>query len=308
MKKKKINGQQIKFFINMISIAIFAISYLYVYTGYVEKTEAAYKEIDATKQYMAAIEKKISEEDSIRQQTVEVDAQIQEIIDSYPVNITKIDNLMYAEFMQEELGINLTSIIPSDSSSFYDTILPIRNEDGTEVDQTILNAPTDNAAATEATTNANEADKLSTDSQTTSTEDLETTIADEAATPNTATEQTGESQNAAAQLQVMTGAQSTISMNFQTTYQGFKELVEYINTNTDKTIIDSISVNADSITGKLTGILVLKRFALTGTGKVYLAPVIDDISIGTDNIFGTDSTLDNETVPTNSETESPTEQ
>ena len=313
MKKKTINGQQIKFLINMLSIAVFAISYLYVYTGYVEKTEAAYKEIDTSKKYIAAIEKNISEEDSIRQKTDEVDAQIQEFIDAYPVNITKIDNLMFAELMQEELGINLTSIVPSDSSSFYDTILPIRNEDGTEVDQTALNAPT--VAATEGITNTSETDNSSTDSQATSTDNqatstdnLETTITEEVTTPSTTTDQAGEKQNTAVQLQVMTGAQSTISMNFQTTYQGFKELVDYINSNADNTIIDSVTVSSDSITGNLAGILVLKRFALTGTGKVYKTPVIDDINIGTDNIFGTDSSLYNKTVTADGETELSTEQ
>jgi len=320
MKKITINGQQIKFLINMLSIAVFAISYFYVYTSYVEKTEAAYTEIDTSKQYIAVIEKSISEEDSIRQKTDEVDAQIQEIIDGYPVNITKIDNLMFAELMQVELGINLTSIVPSDSSSFYDTVLPIRNEDGTEVDQTALNAPTDikaatdntaaidNTAATEGTTNISETDNSSTNSHSTSTDKLETTISEEATNPSTTTDQAGDNLNAAGRLQVMTGAQSTISMNFQTTYQGFKELVEYINNNADKTIIDSVSVSSDSITGNLAGILVLKRFALTGTGKVYKTPVIDDISIGTDNIFGTNSSSVNETVLTDGEKELPTEQ
>ena len=85
----------------------------------------------------------------------------------------------------------------------------------------------------------------------------------------------------------MTGLQSSISISFQTTYDGFKELTDYINQYPDKTVIENASLSYDSSTGELMGSMVLQRYALTGTGKPYEPPYIDDIDIGTDNIFGT---------------------
>lgn len=87
----------------------------------------------------------------------------------------------------------------------------------------------------------------------------------------------------------MNGIVNTIGMNFLTTYEGFKELSDYIRDFPEPTVIDNVSVSYDSSTGALAGNLTLKRFALTGTGKEYKSAVIDGIDIGTDNIFGTDS-------------------
>jgi hypothetical protein len=95
--------------------------------------------------------------------------------------------------------------------------------------------------------------------------------------------------DAETELTTMSGMESAVTMNFQTDYQGFKDLVDYIVNYPDQTIIDSISISRDNTTNLLTGSLVLKRFALAGSGKVYETPEIEDISIGTDNIFGTDT-------------------
>ncbi len=85
----------------------------------------------------------------------------------------------------------------------------------------------------------------------------------------------------------MSGLQCSININFQTTYEGFKELTKYITNYPDKTVIDSASISYDSSTGELMGTMMIYRYALTGTGKVYEPPYIGDINIGTDNIFGT---------------------
>jgi hypothetical protein len=224
MKNKKLTGQQIRLIIYLFSIAVFAFCYLYVYTGYVKKTQAVHKETNIVNQDIKERVKKLSEEKTVDNNLKQVNTQIQDILDSYPVNIAKEDNFMFIEKLQEALDIQISSIDIKDSTIFYQTILPIRNADGT----------------------------------------AETT-----------------------DPQTMTGLQSVISMNFITTYDGFKELVDYINNYPDKTVIDSAAVSYDSTTGNLTGSLVIKRYALTGTGKVYEPPYINDISIGTDNIFGT---------------------
>lgn len=88
------------------------------------------------------------------------------------------------------------------------------------------------------------------------------------------------------QQPVMTATVSSMSMSFTTDYQGFKDMVNYIVRYPDHTTIDSLSLSSDQVNGLLVGNLVLKRFALTGTGREYQAPSFDHIDIGTDNIFG----------------------
>lgn len=94
----------------------------------------------------------------------------------------------------------------------------------------------------------------------------------------------------------MNGLVNTIGMNFITTYDGFKEISEYVRRYPEPTAIDNVSVSYDSSTGALAGNLTLKRFALTGTGKEYESAVIEGIDIGTDNLFGTDSGQEEESV------------
>jgi len=278
MKKKKITGKQIKLIINLISIAIFAFSYFYVYTGYITKTEAANQEIDRVQKSMDNREKEISEEDTVLPILEDTNTQINDIIGGYPVKIAKEDNFMFIEEMEKALYISFSSIAVNDSTEVHQTILPIRNEDGTEVIQAVTNTNDEvPVAQAEGVT-----DK---DNNAATTDNLEESILSE----DTATEGVAQVTEVpeVAKVETMTGMQTIVSMNFSTTYNNFKKLVEYIKNYPDKTVIDSASVSYDSSTGNLTGSLVIKRFSLTGTGKVYVEPYIDDINIGTDNIFGT---------------------
>lgn len=312
MNNKKLTGQQIKFIINMCALALFVVSYLYIYDSYEKKTAAAKKETAVTRQAIDTAKEKIANEDSVKESTKKLKAEIDQIINGYPVNITKVDNLLFVEKMQKDLDIKFTNVNPSDSQAYFSTILPIRNEDGTEVDQTALAAanaalspaPTDNSAAGTNTQAANTQTTGTQTTDTTATQDTTgtdtTTGADTAvgtdttagtdtsAGTGTTIDQSGAAGTGDASIVTMQGAQSTITMNFQVSYSKFKKMTEYIKNYPDKTVIDSVSVSYDATADTLTGVLVLKRFSLTGTGKTYEAPKIDDISIGTDNIFGSD--------------------
>ncbi len=263
--KKKMTGKQIKLILNIFSLSIFIFSYFYLYDHYVEKTEKAKKDIEAVKLEIQVREKKLSEEDSVRARIDEVNTQKQAIIDSFPSSIQDEDNFMFIEQMEKALNITTSSVTTSENTVFYNTIIPITGaEAGTEV----ATADTSAVAATptegpETTENASQ--DGSTAPQTSGNNDTETAAAN-----------------------TMTATVNSLSMSFITDYNGLKDIADYISNYPDHTIIDSISVSADSATGVLAGNLVLKRFALSGTKKEYVEPEIDGIDIGTDNIFGAD--------------------
>ena len=98
---------------------------------------------------------------------------------------------------------------------------------------------------------------------------------------------TDKKKGSATEIPTMNGFMNSISMGFLTTYEGIKELSEYIRNNPESTAMDNISISFDSSTGALAGNLTLKRFFLTGTRKEYKTTTIEGINIGTDNIFGT---------------------
>jgi hypothetical protein len=223
MKKKRLSAISVKYTINMISLAIFVISYMYIYTEYLSRTKDTYTEIGLVKQQIKTTMNKIANEDEISDKTNNIEADIQNVLERYPVYISKVDNLLFIKQMESDLNMDIKMVDSTDSSSFYDTGLPVR---GT-VDE--------------------------------------------------------------GEPKTMTGLEAIIALNFQTDYKGLKKMINYIVNYPEHTTIDSLSVSRDDTTNSLTGSLVIKRYALSGTGKKYEQPVIDDISIGTDDIFGINS-------------------
>ena len=305
--KKKLTGTQIRLVLCLVIVAIFVLAYQYIYTRYESLADELNTKTKAAKLEIAQRESDLAEEDSLKTKTEDLKSQYEIIIASLPVNITKEDNLIFIEKLEKDLGINIPSVDVQDTSEFYTTILPIRDENGVEIiasgqsanttadASSVSSTGTAGTTATSATatgttaTGATATGTTATGTTATGATATGTTTTDAAASGNTdaapTTAASGDSENTTGQ-QYMTGLVSSININFQTTYEDFKKLVDYINNYPEKTSISNASLSYDSSTGELIGSMTINRYALTGTGKVYEEPYIGDISIGTDNIFG----------------------
>lgn len=78
-----------------------------------------------------------------------------------------------------------------------------------------------------------------------------------------------------------------LSISYQTTYEGLKRGMDYINQLKERMNVDSITASYDATTGNLTGTMMIQMYAMLGTEKEYQIPEVSEISIGTDNLFGT---------------------
>jgi hypothetical protein len=87
----------------------------------------------------------------------------------------------------------------------------------------------------------------------------------------------------------MTGLKSSINISFKVTTDKFLKLLDYIYEYPQKTSVSDVALNYDGSTGDLMCSMTIKRYALKGNGKKYEEPYIGNISIGTDDIFGTKS-------------------
>ena len=83
------------------------------------------------------------------------------------------------------------------------------------------------------------------------------------------------------------GYQSSITINYQTNYSGFKKAIDFINNYHEKMRIQSITAAFDSTTGNLTGTITIDLFMVSGEGREAELFDIYGIDLGTDNIFGT---------------------
>lgn len=81
--------------------------------------------------------------------------------------------------------------------------------------------------------------------------------------------------------------QTPISVSMQSSYRSLKDIVTYINTDTDRKSIDSLSVVFDTETGLLASTMAFNAYSLTGTEKEYTAPQVNGVFYGTSDIFNT---------------------
>jgi hypothetical protein len=278
--KKKLTGNQVKLILCLISLGIFAFAYFNVYMRFTQLTTGLTVETKLAREQIQQREQEISEEEIVKTNLMERKAEKDAIINEFPSYIAKEDNYMFVEQMEDSLDIDISSISLSDNTVFYTTILPIvgeENQVAVSTEQAAKDGVEDAANATE--------DNAAMQETNPAVEDTADSLEGPVATKTEGTEEEP--------INTMAGLQNSISITFQTTYEGFKELVNYINHYPDKTVINNTAVTYDNATGFLTGSMVITRFALSGTGKTYEAPYIDDISIGTDNIFGTSKAVQN---------------
>ncbi len=78
-----------------------------------------------------------------------------------------------------------------------------------------------------------------------------------------------------------------LTLGHECTAQGVKDLIDYINLNTNKLTIDNISVAYNETTGTLIGKTIVDVYLLHNTGRAYEPWPIPQVNKGTDNVFGT---------------------
>ena len=79
---------------------------------------------------------------------------------------------------------------------------------------------------------------------------------------------------------------NTVNMNFTTSYQGFKRMLDYFSHNPNRRTINNVAVAFDEETGLLSIGGIFSEYSLTGTGKVYDYPALPSVLTGTSSIFG----------------------
>ncbi|NLO08995.1 MAG: hypothetical protein GX129_03895 [Clostridiales bacterium] len=91
------------------------------------------------------------------------------------------------------------------------------------------------------------------------------------------------------------GHNTKVTISYSSTYEGLKKWVDYIHNYEERMNIPSFSAAFNHTTGKLSGTMIIDLYALSGTNKEFVDPIIEGLPIGTDNIFGAfDSPIDDE--------------
>ena len=80
---------------------------------------------------------------------------------------------------------------------------------------------------------------------------------------------------------------NNVLISFETSYKGFKEIMDYINENKNRMSVSNFTLSYDEKTGLVSGTTAVNMYSVAGTDKEYTKQNLSGVGIGTDNIFGT---------------------
>lgn len=89
----------------------------------------------------------------------------------------------------------------------------------------------------------------------------------------------------------MQGVRQDLNIDYAASYDNFKRFIEYIENHDERLFISSINATYSVDSGLVGGSMVLSQYAILGTDKEYKAPEINNVTLGTDIIFKTGTTL-----------------
>ncbi|RDU21847.1 hypothetical protein [Anaerosacchariphilus polymeriproducens] len=253
----KLAKRDIKILLILLGAIIIIIAFFYGYKPIEESNEVVLNEITGLRSKLQELQVLAAKEDFYRSSTEEMKAEVEKLFDKFPADIKTEDCIMYAQKLETETKADVEGI------TFTPDTLAYSWGQG-KIDANAQG----NAAQQDASSNTNA----------------------QAAPAETAA-QTDTSQNTAQAAGIGGNNKelfvTQITLKYKCTYKELKGLINDIQTYKNRSALQSMEVSYDTETGNLNGSVKFGMYSLTGLDKVYQAPSIPSMTIGTDNIFGT---------------------
>lgn len=83
----------------------------------------------------------------------------------------------------------------------------------------------------------------------------------------------------------MEGYSKTTSYQYECSYEKFKELLDFIINYDTRYVINSVATSYNSEDDIVSGNIVITKYAVTGKDREYVIDRVEDIDVGTDNLF-----------------------
>lgn len=236
----------------LVVVFILAGSYQFGYVRFHSMTvELEGENLELTNKLLE-LQQKQSKKQTMKEETKEYLSMTKVMLLRYPKTLTQEKNLLFITELEQYANIKIESISFNETNVFYT---------GTDIQAGIdiqTGANTQTGADTQTGTDTQEGANLVSDTE------------EEAITLNGP----------------VTGYQTTLNLNYQSTYEGLKKAIDFINTYNEKRHVTNITAAFDMSTGNLSGTMSIVLYEAEG-GTAYEAPELDNIGVGKDNIFGT---------------------
>lgn len=277
MNKINISDSDKRLLLIFFAVLIFAGAYFFIFNPNMKKAAEIAAENDSDKAAVEQLQMMEAQLPAIKEQIIDLKEKQEAIIERYPSDLTTEKIIWVLQDIQTHNDFQVTE------ASFL-----MNNQLGA-VETESVDAATDESA-----------DAASTDTSTETVEAPEDSTGQADAAAETSEDSTGQADTPA-------GYYATVSISYEASYKGLKDMIAYVNAYPDRITITQSDSQFDKETGKLVGSMILNMYYITNSGKDYVKPDFGSSTKGVENIFGsttaavTDSKETDDTVDTDTD-------
>ncbi len=249
----KVSKRDILLLIGFLGILVGVCSYLFVFQPTMEKADALEQENMQLQSRISDLKSKQANKETYESETVKMEQEMKEIYQLFPVDVREENAILLA--INQEL------------------VAPLKVESVT-IDA-LLDVPFLDSVPEEETQISYEIDAVE------ELEDYEGTQQSEEAL-------TVGGEDGSGGLNPYGLKSRKVTMTYEISYEALKRSVKNICLQTDRMVIDNMTVVYDESTGLLHGTTAVNMYCVPNQeGKEYVQPNFSSVLLGTDNIFGT---------------------
>ncbi len=249
----KVSKRDILLLIGFLGILVGVCSYLFVFQPTMEKADALEQENMQLQSRISDLKSKQANKETYESETVKMEQEMKEIYQLFPVDVREENAILLA--INQEL------------------VAPLKVESVT-IDA-LLDVPFLDSVPEEETQISYEIDAVE------ELEDYEGTQQSEEAL-------TVGGEDGSGGLNPYGLKSREVTMTYEISYEALKRSVKNICLQTDRMVIDNMTVVYDESTGLLHGTTAVNMYCVPNQeGKEYVQPNFSSVLLGTDNIFGT---------------------
>lgn len=252
MKNIKISKKDIKLLLIVLSLAFLWVSYYFVYSSNMKKADIINNNIDKLEIRHDDLQKKINDKDKIVKENNDLQRQYSQLLASYGNGTSDEKNVMFVKNLVDNTGLEVNSVAFKNLAFLFNgTNMVEKKSDDTNVKDA------DNELSKANGDNPTEANQIKVNAK-----KLEA-------------------------LKNLAGYKVTLNLTFRSTYESYKKCLEYLKNYPEKCNVGDVSLSYDTETGNISGTMSINMYHLIGEGVEYKAPEINNLSIGSKNVFGT---------------------
>lgn len=252
-----ISNREKRLLLMLFGVLLLVISYVAVFSPQMDTASEIATQNDSLNSRLNELLGMAAKKDYYQRETQNMQDQIDKYCEQFPADIKEEDGIVLAQNIEKASGITIDTVGTG--------VRLMVSEDGT----------------------VNEED--TSDQQTLSEQDNAATKAQvDQIEGNTEASTETQQQTADALVEdTPTLYRTQDTFNFTGSYENLKKAVTYINGQTGRMTVDSITMSFDSGTGGLTGTITVNIYSMSGIGNQYSEPDTGTSTYGKKNLFGT---------------------